>query len=177
MAEMGRPTVFDEITIQKLEDAFSVGATDLEAAFMANISKSSLYNYFKSNPDFLDRTEALKEMLKFKAKKVISKAIEEDDNDTAKWYLERKAKNDGFSSRQELTGAEGEELKAGTTNIIFYDKENDTIGTAVSAQLESGTTSDASIPAPSEIQDNSNASQGSQNNSGDQLSNPSSSGS
>ena len=110
MADTGRPTVMTPEVIGKLEDAFSVGATDLEACFVAGIGKDALYDYQKKHPEFSERKEALKKMVNYKAKKVISGAIESGDKTQANWWLERKGKDDGFSSRTELTGGDGKDL-------------------------------------------------------------------
>ena len=48
-------------TLQKLEDAFLMGCTDLEACVYADISQSLLYAYQADNSDFLDRLEVLKQ--------------------------------------------------------------------------------------------------------------------
>ena len=91
----------DENTVKILEDAFSVGASDIEACFLANISKQTLYNYQKKNPSFVDRKMALKDMPKYAAKKVVVKAIEAGDKQQANWYLERKDKE--FKNKQDIT--------------------------------------------------------------------------
>lgn len=106
----GRPTKIDELVLQKLENAFSNGATDTEACFLAEISPATLYNYQKEFPEFLERKEALKEMTKYQAKVVVKQAIHKENTLTAEWYLERKAKDEGFSRRTELTGANGKDL-------------------------------------------------------------------
>lgn len=105
----GRPSVIDEVTLQKLETAFSLGATDSEACFQAGISPATLYNYQNENPGYLERKKQLKERMILKARMVIAEALNNSDKEVAKWYLERKAKNE-FSARQELTGADGENL-------------------------------------------------------------------
>ena len=51
----------DDLTVKKLEEAFSLGCSDLEACLMANISKQTLYNYQDKNPEFVGRKERLKE--------------------------------------------------------------------------------------------------------------------
>lgn len=99
MSEMGRPTVLTPDVVQKLEHAFSIGATDIEACFYAGISRGTLYNYQKENPDFLDRKEMLKERQVFKARMVIVQALQDGDKNMAKWYLERKRK-DEFATQQ-----------------------------------------------------------------------------
>lgn len=119
----GRPTIMTPETVKILEDAFSVGATDLEACFLANISKQTLYTYQDKYPEFVDRKEALKNMPKYKAKKVVAGKIEEGDEKVAQWYLERKGKDDGFSSKQEIDHtSKGEQI----TGFNYVPPANDT---------------------------------------------------
>ena len=106
----GRPTKMTKETIGILEEAFLNGATDRQACFQASISIQTLYNYGKENDGFLERKESLKEMTKYRAKINVSKAIEEGDKGLSQWYLERKGKDEGFSTRIEQTGADGKEL-------------------------------------------------------------------
>jgi len=120
----GRPTVMTENTVRILEDAFSNGATDIEACFLAGISKQSLYDYQKKHPEFTDRKAALKEMTKYKAKQVVRKKIEEGDEKTATWFLERKGKDEGYSLRQEITGAGGKEIPQPILYAIFNNNSN-----------------------------------------------------
>lgn len=94
-------------TLSKLEEVFAIGGSDEEACFYAGIGKSTLYNYQKEYPDFVERKEALKERPVLKARQTIVKAL--DDADYAMWYLERKKKKE-FSPRQELTGRDGNDL-------------------------------------------------------------------
>ena len=96
----GRPPIVDENVIRKLEFAFSMGCTDLEACLQAGISKSTLYNYQGDNPSFLDRKDLLRESLVLKARKTVHDAIDAGDKETSKWYLERK-KKDEFSTKSE----------------------------------------------------------------------------
>ena len=96
----GRPTIMTPELVNKLEIAFSMGCTDLEACLFANISKQTLYNYQDKNPEFVDRKEMLKEKLILKALSVIAESLNKKDENTAKWYLERKRK-DEFSAKPE----------------------------------------------------------------------------
>ena len=91
----------DENVVKILEDDFSNGASDVEACFLANISKQTLYNYQKEHPDYVDRKEALKDMIKFKAKQVVKKEIESGNVNQANWYLERKDKE--FKPKNDIT--------------------------------------------------------------------------
>lgn len=103
--EVGRPTVITPQIIDKLEEAFSNGATDLEACFIAGIGKTTLYDYCKEHEDFAERKEALKDLVKYQAKKNIVDKIKDGDVPISQWYLSRKAKDDGFSERLETEGS------------------------------------------------------------------------
>jgi hypothetical protein len=99
--EIGRPTVMTPEALLILEDAFSVGASDKEAIFLANISSSTFYAYCKDHPEFSERKEALKDMPKYRARKNIVGKINEGDVPVSQWYAERKAKEE-FSNRTDL---------------------------------------------------------------------------
>lgn len=116
MAEPGRPTIMTLETLNKLEEAFSYGASDKEACFIANISPQTLYNYQKENPDFIERKEALKDMPKYAAKKNIVNKILNGDVPVSQWYAERKVKEE-FSTRNDLN-VSGEM----TSKIIAIDE-------------------------------------------------------
>lgn len=108
MADVGRPTVMTPATIDKLEEVFSLGGSDLEACGYAGISKTALYEYQNANPDFAERKSFLKEKPILLARRSVLAHIA-DDGDLALKFLERKNKAE-FSVRSELTGAEGKPL-------------------------------------------------------------------
>lgn len=127
--ENGRPTVFNESTLQKLEIAFSNDATDEQACFLANIATSSLYNYQKEHPEFLERKRALKQMVTYQAKVNLKECIYSQEKDlekekleTSKWLLPKREK-EHYSERSELTGAGGKDL---VVNVIKYGGDNNT---------------------------------------------------
>lgn len=93
MSEIGRPTVMTPEVVNKLEEAFLLGCTDLEACFAAGISKQTLYNYQDANPDFIDRKEQLKENPIYLARTSVVNAMKLD-GDLALKYLERKRKDE-----------------------------------------------------------------------------------
>ena len=107
--QTGRPTKMDEITLQKIEGAFSNGATDEEACFVANISTSTLYNYQEKYPEFVERKEGLKNMIKYQAKSNIAEAIRRNNKtEDSKWYVERKIKKE-FGNNVDIT-SDGEKV-------------------------------------------------------------------
>lgn len=103
--KVGRPTSVTPETLAKLEQAFSLGCSDLEACIHADIAKSTLYDYQGRHPEFVERKEMLKRKLVLKARTVVANALEKEDENTAKWYLERKAR-DEFSVKN-VTELEG----------------------------------------------------------------------
>ena len=103
----GRPSVITPEVIRKLEEAFMLGCSDLEACFAADISKTALYDYQQANPDFAERKAALKERPVKLARKVIVKALEAGDINTAHKVIERR---DGIKQRLEHTGPDGQSM-------------------------------------------------------------------
>jgi len=85
----GRPLIITESVLQKLEEAFEWGCTDLEACGHADISKGTLYNYQEANPKFLNRKEMLKENPIRLARQSVIKGLKEDHAHALK-FLERK---------------------------------------------------------------------------------------
>ena len=83
----------------KLEDAFSISATDKEACFYAGISPTTLYSYQEKNPEFTERKKALKDKPNLKARQTIVQQL--DDVRVAEWWLARKRPEE-FGDRQKL---------------------------------------------------------------------------
>lgn len=114
----GRPTVMTDDVLRKLEEVFALGGTDTEACFYADISTTALYEYQEKTPGFTERKASLKERPVLKARQTLVKSLDQPEH--AKWYLERKRKNE-FSSRQEITGDNGEAL-----NITWLSQQSPT---------------------------------------------------
>lgn len=129
--KLGRPTVMTDEILAKLEEAFSIGASDMEACFVANIHPTSLYRYQEANPEYSTRKMMLKDMPLFQARSNITGAIKKERGstkpETSKWYLERKKKLE-FSTRTETTGAEG-----GPVEINI--KEDTALGAVLDGEL------------------------------------------
>lgn len=105
----GRPTIMTPDVVSKLEEAFALGCTDLEACFYADISKQTLYSYQHSHPEFVDRKEQLKERPVLLARKAVLQAIQSGEmpgNKIAFDYL-TKRKREEFADRVENTGKNG----------------------------------------------------------------------
>lgn len=96
---MARPTVMTPETIDKLRQAFLIGATNAEAAHYAGITEKTIYNYMDRNPEFIQQIEGWKNEPILKAKRKVVTDLDKDTN-TAKWYLERKAAD--FKNKSEV---------------------------------------------------------------------------
>jgi hypothetical protein len=95
---MARPTKQTPETISKLEQAFSLGCTVSEACFQAGVAESTYYEWCNLDAELSERMKALKNHMILKARQTIFNNL--DDVSTAKWYLERKRK-DEFSIKVE----------------------------------------------------------------------------
>lgn len=128
--DVGRPTVMDQKTLDKLDEAFMLGCSDKEACLYADISPRTLYNYQKYNIEFLQRKEQLKETPVLQARKTVVESLKNSPS-MAMQYLERKKKEE-FAPRTELTGSEGAPLG--------YIHSGDLKQLPSSPQLSDGTT-------------------------------------
>lgn len=90
-SEMARPTVMTDDVLRKLEEAFLMGCTDIEACLFAGIGERTLYDYCDANPEFSQRKAMLKTNPAIKARKLIMDAIESKQADlkTAQWMVEK----------------------------------------------------------------------------------------
>lgn len=111
-------------TVNKLEQAFAIDATVGEACFYADISRETFYNWIKENKELSDRFDRLREKPILTARQTIAKSLHEPEH--AKWYLERKKKLE-FSTRNELTGADGKAIEVKTISGMKIIKDNDKI--------------------------------------------------
>jgi len=111
----GRPKAITPEVLLKLEAAFLVGATDLEACVHADIGKSTLYDYCQDNPEFSERKETLKNQPTLKAKIIVDKALDKDDLNTAHRVIDRK---EGQKIKQEVSGPNGGPIEHTTFNFI-----------------------------------------------------------
>lgn len=102
--DTGRPTKMTQEVISKLEYAFSLGCTDTEACYYADITPKTLYTYQENNKHFLERKRVLKQRPIFKARVALLKAISDEDLTTVRWFLERKCR-DEFAVKQVFSGS------------------------------------------------------------------------
>ena len=103
MAEVENPLNFEE-TVKLLDEAFLMDCSIEEACFLANISRQTYYNWIDSFPYLKERFDNLKSNLRLKAKKNISRELNNGDKELSKWYLERRDKD--FKPKSDITTAD-----------------------------------------------------------------------
>jgi hypothetical protein len=110
-------------TIDKLEQAYLINATDKQACLHAGIAVDTLYKYQRENPDFIQRKQALKENLAFVAKNIVArnlnKQLKEESYNTAdaKWVLSTmEAKT--YGNHQDRASVNQVQHAQGDINII-----------------------------------------------------------
>jgi len=107
---MGRPTDYSEAIVRKLEDAFRDGASITEACDQAGIVRDTYYRWLNEKDGFQTKMKEAQDWVTEIARAVVAKRItKKNDTETAKWWLERK-KKDEFSTRTENTGKDGKDL-------------------------------------------------------------------
>lgn len=96
---MSRPTTFTEPTVQKLEQAFRDGFNVVEACRTSGVSRAAYYQHLADDVEFMDKMRTAQDYVNIKAKHVIiEKILKEGDATAARWWLERRAK-DEFGSK------------------------------------------------------------------------------
>ncbi len=114
----GRPTKMTPEVIQKLEDAFTWGCTDLEACCYADISKTALYEYCQKNNEFAERKETLKNQPLMKSRRIINQALDDNDLNTANRVVDRK---EGQKIKQDITSG-GKQINSWVVSPVTTDK-------------------------------------------------------
>lgn len=80
--------------ITKLEYAFSMGCTTVDACIIAEIGGTTYYRWCNEDEALWDRFKALQAKQILKARIIIDGALNTGDLATAKWLLERKRKKE-----------------------------------------------------------------------------------
>ncbi len=106
--KVGRPSVFTDEVVRKIEEVAALDGSVAEMAYYAGIHPDSIYARMKDDQQFSDRIKALRERPILKARQTIVKAL--DNPQHAQWYLARKKKQE-FAERIENTGADGNPIE------------------------------------------------------------------
>lgn len=114
---VGRPSVRTAEVDRKIEEAAALGASVEEIAYYCGVHRDTLYDWMAKDQELSDRIKALQEKPILLARQTIVKSLQNNPQ-TAQWYIERKKKGE-FSTRQEVTGADGAPLLPERKNAII----------------------------------------------------------
>ncbi len=95
------------LLVNKLRDAFMLGCNVTEACYYADISRQTLYKRLKDDPLLNDKIERWRSCINFKAKKLVSSAIDQGDVKTALDVLKHTSSDYQERKSVELTGSKG----------------------------------------------------------------------
>ena len=119
---VGRPTKRTPEVEARLMDALRKGNTRRASCASAGISDETLANWAKDSLDFLDALTRAENLAEIGYLDVIQESSLNGDWKAAAWWLERRRKAE-YSSRTEVTGADGGALKVETTAAELTDDE------------------------------------------------------
>ena len=110
------------VVLERLREAFLIGANDKEAYGYADISHETFYNYIEKHPEFREEIEKWKAAPILRAKRKVSDEIEKDTS-TAKWLLERRAKKE-YGANVDVT-SDGDKLQPILVKFIGEEDAKD----------------------------------------------------
>jgi hypothetical protein len=91
LSNVGRPTLYSEEMVSKIESIFKIGGTVEQALSYAGITKPTYYDWIEKHPNFLTRMESARAYPDIVAKNiVVDSMIKDKDVNTAKWWLEKR---------------------------------------------------------------------------------------
>lgn len=76
--------------LQKLKEAFAIGATVIQACDYADLAERTYYYWIEKNPELLQEFDRYREKLPFKAKYNIAQQIHAGNVALSQWLLSRK---------------------------------------------------------------------------------------
>ena len=87
---MARPTVMTDDVLSKLQHAFTMGCTDIEACMYAGCSQPALYRYQEKNEEYREQKAVWKSNPFMLARMVLVHALVAKDVNTAHKMIDRK---------------------------------------------------------------------------------------
>ena len=112
-----------KLTLSKVESALMQGNGVIsDAARLCGVTRKAIYDFIQKHPELEQtRVEAI-EVLKDDAENVVFNAIREGDLKTVRWWLERKAKERGYTTRIETTGPDGSPIEFDEIRRTYVDE-------------------------------------------------------
>lgn len=99
-AKVGRPTKMTPEVLRKLEEAFKMGCTDMEACLHAGISHAPLYDLQAKDQGFAEKKEMWKQWPVLRARTKVMRGIEDDEK--LAWDFLKHKKSDEFKTKSDI---------------------------------------------------------------------------
>ncbi len=90
----GRPTVITSKVVSLLMTCLGDGMSVREACWQSGISHEAYYSRVRSDEQFADTMAKAQSQVTVNAKRIVAQAIAKGDMAAAKWWLERKARDE-----------------------------------------------------------------------------------
>ncbi len=94
MSSGGRPTVITNEVVRKLEEALQDGFSVSEACLVSGISRTAYYERRSTDEAFAVKMELAQKYVTIRAKKTVIQAIKDGNFNAAKWWLERREREE-----------------------------------------------------------------------------------
>lgn len=104
-SKAGRPSKYEAAKVSKLEAAFHNSFTVEQACLYAGIGKKTFFNWLEKKPGFLHRMTKAREHPNLRAKEVVINSINNGNSTDAKWWLERKQRDEFAPPRDDVPGS------------------------------------------------------------------------
>ncbi|MFT6075146.1 MAG: hypothetical protein ACJAZ1_002071 [Yoonia sp.] len=85
----------------------AVGGIKTAAAEMLGVARSTLYLFIAANPDVEKTIAEIEEKIVDLAEGKMLTSLKAGDGQMIRWFLERKGRSRGYSTRNEITGPDG----------------------------------------------------------------------
>ena len=92
-------------TIEALEPYFTLGYSVTKACSMAGIPQSTFQTWIDKDENLRLKVTAMQGKVSAKAREVLVKSINNGNEDSAKWWLERRER-ESFSTRHDITSGD-----------------------------------------------------------------------
>lgn len=119
----GRPTSRTPEVVGVLVASFQNGLNITQACLQAGITDETYRNWCKEDPNFLADMDKARTFLSSKARQNLAKKINEGDEKTSQWWLERKDRRE-FATRSEH-GVDVDPVKEILDKYGLTDKEGE----------------------------------------------------
>lgn len=94
----------------KLEQAAAIDATVEEMAYYCDVSRQTVYNWFKEDKELFDKVERLRQKPILTARQTIAKGVAESYSNAMDYLKRKKRLEFGDVLRNEMTGKDGKKL-------------------------------------------------------------------